>query len=198
LKDKTGAFDRFFWLKAPVKFRARVNSGRDKRKIKTLAADHPIMPLSPVPRWARLNGAGSGEVEVAFRTGAALAQLHLRVMAEPPFAGAWRRRLALKAAEASSAVSRRGAVDQAILRDQFYLRKETEALGPGGRLVEAWRALDRTAPLGDEAIATRDTATRRSTVRTKLHVSHRRHHTKPTSLPSQDSPNPSDTRRIIP
>jgi Protein of unknown function (DUF1403) len=82
-----------------------------------------------------------------------LAQLHQRVTADAPFAGAWRRRLALKAAEASSGMSRHGAVDEASLRDEFYLRKGTEALGPAGRLLEAWRALDRTTPLDDEAIA---------------------------------------------
>ena len=52
-----------------------------------------------MPGWARIEApvtdADSG---AAFQAGAALAMLDCRVRAGVPFAGAWRRRLALKAA----------------------------------------------------------------------------------------------------
>jgi Protein of unknown function (DUF1403) len=68
-----------------------------------------------------------------------------------PFAGAWRRRLALKAAAASTRIARRGE-DEASLRDAFFLRRGSEDPGPAGRLLIAWRGLDRSAPLSDDAV----------------------------------------------
>jgi hypothetical protein len=62
-----------------------------------------------------------------------------------PFAGAWRRRLALKAA-ASARIARRGE-DEAMPRDALLLRHGGDDPGPAGRLLVAWRSLDRSAPL---------------------------------------------------
>jgi hypothetical protein len=59
--------------------------------------------------------------EAALQAGAALALLDARVRADVPFAGVWRRRLALRAAAASARIARRGE-DEIMLRDAFYLR----------------------------------------------------------------------------
>jgi len=61
-----------------------------------------------------------------------------------------RRRLALKAAAASARIARRGE-DEATLRDVFFLRHGGDDPGPAGRMLVAWRGLDRSAPLGDES-----------------------------------------------
>jgi Protein of unknown function (DUF1403) len=72
--------------------------------------------------------------------------LDCRARADVPFAGVWRRRLALKAAAASARIARRGE-DEAALRDVFFLRHGGDDPGPAGRMLVAWRALDRSAPL---------------------------------------------------
>ena len=110
------------------------------------AAVLPVLP--PVPGWAR-SGAGVTDIAAAFQAGAALAALDARVRADAraaPFAGAWRRRLALKAAAASARIARRGE-DEASLRDALLLRHGGADPGPAGRLLVAWRGLDRSAPL---------------------------------------------------
>ena len=73
------------------------------------------------------------------------------VRAQVPFAGVWRRRLALKAAAASARIARRGE-DEATLRDVFFLRHGGDDPGPAGRMLVAWRGLDRSAPLSDDAV----------------------------------------------
>src|SRR5271156_2039403 len=81
----------------------------------------PVPP--PLPGWARNEASTSAQPPVtdadadsgaAFRAGAALAMLDCRVRAGEPFAGVWRRRLALKAAAASARIARRGE-DEATL-----------------------------------------------------------------------------------
>jgi hypothetical protein len=72
--------------------------------------------VPPLPGWAR-NEAPVTDTEAdtgadtgaAFQAGAALAALDCRVRAGVPFAGVWRRRLALKAAAASARIARRAA-----------------------------------------------------------------------------------------
>ena len=116
---------------------------REKTAAETLA-------LPPMPGWARLDAPVTTLDEAAFRAGAALAMLDARVRADVraqvPFAGVWRRRLALKAAAASARMARRGE-DEAMLRDVFFLRHGSDDPGPAGRLLVAWRSLDRSAPL---------------------------------------------------
>src|SRR5580704_17405070 len=110
--------------------------------------------VPPLPGWAR-NEAPVTDTEAdtgaAFQAGAALAALDCRVRAGVPFAGVWRRRLALKAAAASARIARRGE-DEATLRDVFFLRHGGDDPGPAGRMLVAWRGLDRSAPLGDESV----------------------------------------------
>jgi len=122
---------------------------------RTRPAAETVLPmLPPLPGWARGDGpvtdaeAHSG---AAFQAGAALALLDGRVRAGVPFAGAWRRRLALKAAVASVRITRRGE-DEATLRDAFLLRHGGDDPGPAGRLLVAWRGLDRSAPLADDSV----------------------------------------------
>jgi hypothetical protein len=116
------------------------------------------LALPPPPAWARSDAPVTDPAEAAFRAGAALALLDARVRADAPFAGVWRRRLALKAAAASTRIARRGE-DEARLRDVFFLRQGGDDPGPAGRMLLAWRALDRSAPLkpalakaGDDAV----------------------------------------------
>ena len=104
----------------------------------------------PLPGWARLEATGT-DTEAAFQAGAALGMLDSRVRADAPFAGVWCRRLALKAAAASARIVRRGE-DEATLRDVFFLRHGGDDPGPAGRMLVAWRGLDRSAPLSDEAV----------------------------------------------
>jgi hypothetical protein len=112
----------------------------------------------PLPGWARSEASTSAQPPVtdadtgaAFQAGAALAMLDARVRADVPFAGVWRRRLALKAAAASARIARRGE-DEATLRDVFFLRHGGDDPGPAGRMLVAWRGLDRSAPLGDDSV----------------------------------------------
>jgi Protein of unknown function (DUF1403)/DNA polymerase family A len=109
--------------------------------------------LPPVPGWARSEAPvtdADADSGAAFQAGAALAMLDCRVRAGVPFAGAWRRRLALKAAAASARIARRGE-DEAMLRDAFLLRHGGDDPGPAGRMLVAWRGLDRSAPVAGRA-----------------------------------------------
>jgi Protein of unknown function (DUF1403) len=108
--------------------------------------------LPPVPRWARPDATRGDSEDVAFQAGAALAALQARIYADAPFAGAWRRRLALKAAAASVRMARRSEHED-TLRDVFFLRGGGDDAGPAGRMLIAWRALDRSAPLEENAVA---------------------------------------------
>jgi Protein of unknown function (DUF1403) len=60
-----------------------------------------------LPGWARIDAPlADTDAGAAFQAGAALAMLDCRVRADVPFAGVWRRRLALKAAAASARIAR--------------------------------------------------------------------------------------------
>ena len=61
---------------------------------------------APFPAWARAANAPESDAEAAFLAGAALARLDAIVRENPPWAGVWRRRLALSAAAASVAPRR--------------------------------------------------------------------------------------------
>ena len=95
---------------------------------------------APFPAWARPKNSPDSEAEAAFLAGAALARLDFRVREDPPWAGAFRQRLALRAAAACVARSGRGE-DEAALRDAFHLTRSGGDPGPAGRRLLAWRAL---------------------------------------------------------
>src|SRR5271157_1204449 len=106
-------------------------------------ADSPSLPTAlPVafPAWARPKNPPESEAEAAYLAGAALSRLDAIVKENPPWAGVFRRRLALGAAAAS--VLRAGrAEDEAGLRDAFHLTRPGTGAGAAGRLLLAWREL---------------------------------------------------------
>ena len=95
---------------------------------------------APFPAWARAANAPESEAEAAFLAGAALSRLDAVVRSDPPWAGVWRRRLALAAAAAS--LLRAGRTeDEARLRDAFHLTRPGADPGPAGEHLFAWREL---------------------------------------------------------
>src|SRR5271155_2519894 len=91
------------------------------------------------PAWARAKNPPETEAEAGFLAGAALARLDAIVRENPPWAGAWRQRLALQAAAAS--VRRAGRnEDEAALRDALHLSRSGADPGPAGRRLLAWAA----------------------------------------------------------
>jgi hypothetical protein len=96
--------------------------------------------LSAFPAWARGNNPPECAAEAAYLAGAALARLDAALRENPPWAGVWRRRLALGAAAMS--VLRAGrSEDEAGLRDAFHLTRPGADPGPAGRRLVAWREL---------------------------------------------------------
>ena len=95
------------------------------------------------PAWARAGGSfrDNSEAEALFFAGAALSALDSAAQSDPPWAGVWRRRLALKcaAAVAQNLLNRRE--DEAALRDAVALARPGQDLGPAGRVYAAFRAL---------------------------------------------------------
>ena len=97
------------------------------------------------PSWARLPkepgvGADAG-FEAAFRAGASLALLDAVLHENPPFAGALRQRLALRAATACAALTRHRE-DSSALRDAEHLSPNAGGnapTSPAGRIHRLWR-----------------------------------------------------------
>ncbi len=86
--------------------------------------------------------------------GSALNALDNLVQAEPEWSGAWRHRLALKAASAGVKLIGRSE-DEAALRDAWLLRQHGDEPGPAGNVLAAWRRLaSRLAPPGVEDLQT--------------------------------------------
>jgi hypothetical protein len=97
---------------------------------------------SPValPVWARAANVPETEAEAAFLAGAALSRLDAIVRENAPWAGVFRRRLAISAAATS--VRRAGRTeDEARLRDAFHLTRPGADPGPAGQRLLAWREL---------------------------------------------------------
>jgi hypothetical protein len=103
------------------------------------------IPFEPrrAPAWARLSGSfrETSEAEALFFAGAALSALDSVALTLPPWAGVWRRRLALKSAAAmvQNLLNRRE--DEAALRDAVALARPGQELGPAGRVYSAFRTL---------------------------------------------------------
>jgi hypothetical protein len=123
------------------------------------------MPRAPV--WARpgANWRDVSEAEALYFAGAALCALDSVARSDSAWAGAWRRRLALKSAAAvvQNLLARRE--DEAALRDAIALAKPGQALGPAGKVYAAFRALadpgdpfraERLAPVAAELMAPLD------------------------------------------
>ncbi|UOK73552.1 DUF1403 family protein [Ancylobacter polymorphus] len=113
------------------------------------AAPNPFLPVSfavpTVPGWALPLGPVTDPAEAAFFAGAALNSLDNLVRAAPPWAGAWRQRLALNCAAAAMSVVGR-AETEAVLRDAWHLRQPGDDPGPAGTILAAWRRLAGRSP----------------------------------------------------
>lgn len=83
--------------------------------------------------------------------GSALNSLDNLVRFDPPWAGAWRQRLALKSAVAAAILAGR-TEDEAQLRDAWHLRPSGADPGPAGNILAAWRRLASRSPVLDETI----------------------------------------------
>ena len=104
-------------------------------------------PLRTAPR-PRLGPAGGpfreySEAEAPFFAGAALAALDSVAKSDPPWAGVFRRRLALKSAAAVTGNLLTRREDEAALRDAVALARPAQELGPAGRVYSAFRTLCR-------------------------------------------------------
>jgi hypothetical protein len=103
------------------------------------------VPFEPprAPSWARPTGSfrDLSEGEALFFAGAALAALDSVAKSDPPWAGVWRCRLALKSAAAVTANLLNRREDEAALRDAVALAKPGQDLGPAGRVYSAFRTL---------------------------------------------------------
>lgn len=106
----------------------------------------PLASAVPIlPGWALPRGPVTEPVEGAFFAGAALNSLDNLVRADPPWAGAWRHRLALSCAAATMSVIGR-AEDEAALRDVWHLRQPGVDPGPAGTILGAWKRLAGRSP----------------------------------------------------
>ena len=103
-----------------------------------------------VPAWAIPRGPVASAVEAAFMAGSALNSLDNLVRSDPPWAGAWRQRLALKCAAAAVALAGR-TEDQAQLRDAWHLRQPGAEPGPAGNIFAAWRRMAARSTVVDAA-----------------------------------------------
>lgn len=117
---------------------------------------HPSSPVAfPVPRvpaWATPRARVEDPIEAAFISGSALNTLDNLVRVEPEWSGAWRHRLALKAATACMTLIGRSE-DEAALRDAWLLRQPGDEPGPAGNVLAAWRRLaGRSLPLTIEEV----------------------------------------------
>ncbi len=98
---------------------------------------------SRAPTWVSPGGSfrENSDGEALFFAGAALAALDSVAKSDPPWAGVWRRRLALKSAAAVSANLLNRREDEAALRDAIALARPGQDLGPAGRVYAAFRIL---------------------------------------------------------
>ncbi|MEI9402619.1 DUF1403 family protein [Mesorhizobium argentiipisi] len=101
-----------------------------------------------VSGWAIPHGPVATDAAAVFMAGAALNALDVLVRSDPPWAGAWRQRLALR--NAVAAVRLAGRIeDEAALRDVWNLRPpgaDLSAIGPAGGILAAWRRLVSRVP----------------------------------------------------
>lgn len=108
------------------------------------------MSVPRVPAWALSRGPIDSDVEAAYMAGSALNSLDNLLCSDAPWLGAWRQRLALKAAAATVRLMRR-TEDETALRDAWYLRQPGDDPGPAGNVLLAWRKLaGRSLPPSDE------------------------------------------------
>jgi len=112
---------------------------RLRRRPVDLAPPQSPLNYRPFPAWARLEPKAREEAPaVFFAAGASLALLDAILRQDPPFAGALRNRLALKAGAASARLLRLRE-DEAALRDGEHLAPAGAQPSPAGRLHRLFR-----------------------------------------------------------
>ena len=112
------------------------------------------VPVPRVPAWAMPRACIEDTAGVAFMAGGALNALDILVQAEPDWNGAWRHRLALRAAAVCMKLTGRSE-DEAALRDAWLLRQPGDEPGPAGSVLAAWRRLaSRSLPPSVEDLQT--------------------------------------------
>ncbi|MGV0908419.1 DUF1403 family protein [Martelella sp. FOR1707] len=102
-------------------------------------------PTAPLPAWARPRGPDMSEADAAFPAGIALKSLDDLVRAEPPWAGCWRERQALKCAAAAVRLTGR-TEDEHALRDALLLTVAGDDPGPAGKMFSAYKRLAARKP----------------------------------------------------
>jgi hypothetical protein len=104
------------------------------------------------PPWARLPTPPAARSDAAFFAGAGLALLDQILRLDPPFAGALRQRLALRAATACATMARLRE-DASNLRDAEHLAPIGAQTSPAGRIHRLWRLFAcRPTPLDDSTL----------------------------------------------
>ncbi|MGB3537104.1 MAG: DUF1403 family protein [Mesorhizobium sp.] len=106
---------------------------------------HAGASVVPIPTWLRRavsssDGTAEATEDLSLTMGAALAVLDAVIRRQEPWAGVWQHRLALTAA-AITAKQMGRVEDEAALRDAILLSRPGDEVGPGGRIVFAWRRL---------------------------------------------------------
>ena len=101
-----------------------------------------------VPGWAIPRAPVEDPAEAAYMAGVALNSLDNIMRGEPAWGGAWRQRLALRAAAATARLLGHRE-DEAALRDAWHLRPPGADPGPAGNVLAAWRRLAARSPVID-------------------------------------------------
>jgi hypothetical protein len=120
-------------------------AGRRRRTKSVLPHDaEKPQDIQAFPGWARISEQAARGDDPAFFAGAGLALLDRHLAAAPPFAGALRQRLALRAATACARMAR-FREDERGLRDAEHLSAGANP-GPAGRLHRLWRLCGSRSP----------------------------------------------------
>jgi len=104
-----------------------------------------VTPTGPLPTWTRPRGRDITEADAAFSAAIALKSLDDIVRSEPPWAGCWRERQALKCAAAAVRLTGRNE-DEHALRDAVLLTAVGDDPGPAGKMFLAYKRLAARKP----------------------------------------------------
>ena len=132
--DNPGALARFSSPQAPP----RASLLAMIRPLSDALFSGPAVPR--LPAWARKTPDPERPCDAAARAGAALCTLHAVIGSAPPWAGVWRDRLALAAAQKSCRRLGRSD-DEASLREAFLFRPSEAAPSPAERVFLGWQQL---------------------------------------------------------
>ncbi len=127
---------------------------RRRSRQRAAPSSAPINPplQQAFPSWARSPTTPAVGFGAAFRAGAGLALLDQILRENPPFAGALRQRLALRAATACATMARLRE-DASNLRDAEHLAPIGAQTSPAGRIHRLWRLFAcRPTPLDDSTL----------------------------------------------